>query len=542
MSVAREMTGPPQQQQRPARSLGAVSGWRAYGFAAVLGAIAGLAFAPLNFVPAFALGLSGLLWLAAEAPRRRQAFAVGWWWGLGHFAVNSYWIAESFLVDAERFGWMIPPVLGGLAAYLALYPALATLAFRLLPAGNSGGRLSVAGIAAFAAFWTIAEWLRGHVLTGYPWDLAAYIWNGSDAMMQSASLWGAWGLGLVTVFALALPALFVTADRRAARNAVIGIAVVLGGLYLGGSWRLSNAIPTSQAGDAAAERSAVHVRLIQPNIAQSLKLSSESRADQIEKLMRLTLDTPGFDRVQAVIWPETAVNFLLERDSNLRRILSQAVPPGGMLLTGAPRGEPLDGPLTAIWNSFAVMNDQGQILGTADKFHLVPLGEYVPLRELFPFINKLTPGSMNFTPGPGPRTLHTPGLPPFSPLICYEVIFPGAVVDSADRPALLVNVTNDGWFGTSTGPSQHFATARFRSVEEGIPMLRAANTGISGVIDAYGRVEKRSDLVVEAVIDATVPPALPPTPFARFGLLAVLPLIVLALIPILFRVRKPAIS
>ncbi|GAB2178019.1 apolipoprotein N-acyltransferase [Dongia sp. agr-C8] len=531
MSVAREMAGSP--ESRPARSLGAISGWRAYGLAAVLGAIAGLAFAPLNFVPAFALGISGLVWLAAEAPTRRGGFAVGWWWGLGHFAVNSYWIAESFLVDAERFGWMIPPVLGGLAAYLALYPALAVLAFRALPQ-----RLSVAGIAAFAAFWTIAEWLRGHVLTGYPWDLAAYIWSGSDAMMQSASLWGAWGLSLVTVFALALPALLVLMNLRAARAAAIGMALVLGALYLGGLWRLSNAIPTAPESDP----SAVRVRLIQPNIAQSMKLDRDTRPDQIRTLMRLTLETPGFDKVKAVIWPETAANYLLERDPSLRGFLAQAAPHEGILLTGVPRGEPLDGPLTEIWNSFAVLDGRGQILGTADKFHLVPLGEYVPLRGILPFINKLTPGSMNFTPGPGPRTLHTPALPPFSPLICYEVIFPGAVVDPNDRPALLVNVTNDGWFGTSTGPSQHFATARFRSVEEGIPMLRAANTGISGVIDAYGRVETRSNLVVEAVIDATVPSALGPTLFARFGLFTVLPLIVLALIPILFRVRKSSIS
>jgi len=531
MTVAREMTGQP--QSRPARSLGAISGWRAYGLAAVLGALAGLAFAPLNLIPAFALGISGLVWLGAEAPSRRKAFAVGWWWGLGHFAVNSYWIAESFMVDAERFGWMIPPVLGSLAAFLALYPALATLAFRCLPRP-----LSIAGIAAFAAFWTIAEWLRGHVLTGYPWDLAAYIWSGSDAMMQSAALWGAWGLSLVTVFALSLPALLVLMNRRAARDAVIGMAVVLGALYLGGFWRLSNAIPTSVEADEAATR----VRLVQPNIPQSLKLDSDSRPEQIKTLMRLTLETPGFDKVKAVIWPESAANYLLARDPSLRSILAQAAPREGVLLTGAPRGEPLDGPLQEIWNSFAAIDDQGQILGTADKFHLVPLGEYVPMREIFPFINKLTPGSMNFTPGPGPRTLHVPGLPPLSPLICYEVIFPGAVIDPADRPGLIVNVTNDGWFGTSTGPSQHFATARFRSIEEGIPMLRAANTGISGVIDAYGRVETRSNLVVEAVIDATVPSALPPTPFARFGLLAVLPLIVLALIPILFRVRKSSIS
>jgi apolipoprotein N-acyltransferase len=536
MTVAREMPGQP--RSGPVRSLGAISGWRAYGLAAVLGAIAGLGFAPLNFVPAFALGISGLVWLAAEAPSRRKGFAVGWWWGLGHFAVNSYWIAESFLVDAERFGWMIPPVLGGLAAYLAIYPALATLAFRALPPGKSNGRLSVAGIAAFAAFWTIGEWLRGHVLTGYPWDLAAYIWSGSDSMMQSAALWGSWGLSLVTVFALGLPALFVLMQRRAALQATIGIALVLGALYLGGFGRLSNAIPTPLEADP----SAVRVRLVQPNIAQSLKMDRDTRPQQIQTLMRLTLQTPGFDKVKAVIWPETAANYLLERDPTLRGLLAQAAPRGGLLLTGAPRGEPLDGPLTEIWNSFAVMDDRGQILGTADKFHLVPLGEYVPMREIFTFINKITPGSMNFTPGPGPRTLHTPGLPPFSPLICYEVIFPGAVVDAADRPALIVNVTNDGWFGTSTGPSQHFATARFRSVEEGIPMLRAANTGISGVIDAYGRVETRSNLVVEAVIDAIIPPALSPTPFARFGQLAVLPLIVLALIPILFRVRKSSIS
>jgi apolipoprotein N-acyltransferase len=530
MTVAREIAG--QSSSRPVRSLGAISGWRAYGLAAVLGAIAGLGFAPLNLVPAFALGISGLVWLAAEAPSRRKGFAVGWWWGLGHFAVNSYWIAESFLVDAERFGWMIPPVLGGLAAYLALYPALAALALRMLPRP-----LSIAGIAAFAAFWTIAEWLRGHVLTGYPWDLAAYIWSGSDAMIQSAALWGSWGLGLVTVFALSLPALFVLMNRRAARGAAIGMAVVLGALYAGGAFRLyQHDHVLHEAGNPTV------VRLVQPNIAQTLKLDSDTRLQQIQTLMRLTLETPGFDKVKAVIWPESAANYLLDRDPELRALLAQAVPPGGVLITGAPRGEPASGPLERIWNSLSVLDGQGQVLGTADKFHLVPLGEYVPFRGILPFINKLTPGSMNFTPGPGPRTLHEPGLPPFSPLICYEVIFPGAVTDPADRPELMVNVTNDGWFGTSTGPSQHFATARFRSVEEGIPMLRAANTGISGVIDAYGRVQTRSNLVVEAVIDATVPAALPATPFARFGLFTVLPLIVLALIPILFRVRKSSIS
>ena len=513
----------------PARSrrvlgLAATTGWRVRGLAAALGLIAGLGFAPLNFVPAFALGITGLIWLTAEAPSRRAGFVVGWWWGFGHFAANSYWIAESFLVDAERFGWMIPFALGGLAAYLALYPALAALVLRSLPRP-----LSFAGIAAFAAAWTVAEWLRGHVLTGYPWDLAAYIWSGSDAMMQSAALWGSWGLSLLTVLGLGLPALLLRMERRASIAAVIGLAVIVGGLYAGGAWRLAAA--RDQHLDTV-------VRIVQPNIAQSLKVSGDDRPKQLETLLRLTLETPGFDQVKAVIWPETAVTYLLEREPTLRAALAQSAPAGGVLFTGTLRGEPADGVLQEIWNSSAAIDHEGKIVATFDKFHLVPLGEYVPLREIFTFINKLTPGSMNFSEGPGPRTLHVPGLPPISPFICYEAIFPGAVVDPNDRPGVLVNITNDGWFGTSTGPFQHFATARFRAVEEGLPLLRAANTGISAVVDAYGRVERRSNLVVEAVIDAPVPGALPPTPFARLGLLTDLPLLLLSAVPMLFGIAN----
>ena len=528
MVAEREILGT-QSSSASRRRLGAIAGWKAMGLAAVLGAIAGLGFAPFNLVPAFALGISGLAWLAAEAPRRRSAFAIGWCWGLGHFAVNSYWIAESFLIDAARFAWMIPFVLGGLSAYLALYPALAALALRCMRRP-----LSFAGLAGFAAAWTIAEWLRGWVLTGYPWDLAAYIWSGNEAMMQSVALWGSWGLSLVTVFALSLPALFVLFDLRAARGVVIGLAIVIGGLYAGGAWRLANALSTPAPDDA----NATLIRIVQPDIAQSLKISSDDRPHQVETLLRLTITTPGLQKLKAVIWPESAADYLLEQEPVLRSALAQAVPPGGVLITGAPRGEFSDGNLTEIWNSLAAINDQGQILARADKFHLVPLGEYVPLRNIFTFINKLTPGSMNFSPGPGPRTLHLPGLPALSPIICYEAIFPGAVADDADRPGMLVNVTNDGWFGTSTGPFQHFATARFRAVEEGIPLLRAANTGVSAVVDAYGRVDARSNMMVEAVIDAPLPPSLPETPFARFRLLSVVPLIAIALLPQLFGTRN----
>jgi apolipoprotein N-acyltransferase len=509
---------------RWAEGIVTLAGWRLRGLSAGLGAIAGLGFAPLNWLPAFALGISGLFLLASHARTRRSAFFIGWWWGFGHFAVDSYWIAESFLVDAARFGWMIPFVIGGLAAYLALYPGLAAWALRRAPRP-----FSFAGLALFAAAWTVAEWLRGWILTGYPWDLAAYIWSGSDPMMQSAALWGAWGLSFVTVLALAMPALLLSGARRRALSAVAGMLVVIGGLYAGGLWRLAH---------AQAPQPGPTIRIVQPNIAQSLKMDVDDRPNQVATLLRLTLETPGFEKVKAVIWPESAVDYLLEREPELRSILTRAVPKDGVLITGVLRGDPATGPLREIWNSLAVLDSSGRIIGTADKFHLVPLGEYVPLRGIFPFINKLTPGSMNFSAGPGPRTLHLPGLPPISPLICYEVIFPGAVVDPKDRPGLLVNITNDGWFGTSTGPSQHFATARFRAVEEGLPLLRAANTGISAVVDAYGRVEQRSEMVVEAVIDSPVPGALPATPFARLGLLTVIPLILAAMVPMLFAGRR----
>jgi apolipoprotein N-acyltransferase len=227
---------------------------------------------------------------------------------------------------------------------------------------------------------------------------------------------------------------------------------------------------------------------------------------------------PGLDKVSAVLWPETAIPYPLERNPQLRQWLGQAVAPGALLITGALRGEPATGDWEHLYNSAEVLDHDGNLLASYDKFHLVPMGEYVPLRDIFPFINKITPGNIDFTEGPGPRTLVLPGLPPVGPLICYEIIFPGRIVDEAHRPQWLLNLTNDGWFGTSSGPYQHFTTARLRAVEEGLPIVRAANTGISGLIDPYGRVLTQIDLGKSAVRDVPLPRALEPPPlFARFG-------------------------
>lgn len=501
--------------------LGALSPWRRRGLAVLLGAFGALAFAPVHGIPAMVVSLVGLFWLIQGSVTRKRAFGIAWFWGFGQFAAGNFWIANSFLLDAAKFGWMVPPVIGGLAAFLALYPALIGAALW------KKDDLGAARILAFAALFAVCEWLRGHVLTGYPWNLVAYVWDGVAPMMQSAALWGSWGLGFVTVLIFTLPAIFGRAapehlPRRRDVVAVGGGVVLLAALWIGGAVRLASAPPAHVPG--------VNLRIVQANISQVEKLQGSFGIEHLKKQVALTRNTPGFDKVTHVIWSESAAHFFLDREPTLRQFIASAIPDEGALLTGTIRGTPATGDIAEIWNSMVVMDDGGQILAHADKAHLVPLGEYVPLRDYFPFINKLTPGSLNFSAASGPQTVLVPHAPAAGPLICYEVIFPGAVTASA-RPQWLVNVTNDGWFGISPGPYQHFTASRFRAVEEGLPLVRAANTGISGVIDSYGRIESMSELGTATVVDGLLPVALPPTPFARWGILPAIILVTIGVTP-----------
>ena len=487
-----------------AARLTALRGWRRRSVALLLGFLAALALPPLYLFPLLVVGLTGLVWLIDSRRPLLASFTAGWWWGLGHFIVAFYWIAESFLVDPARFGWMIPFAIGGLAGYMALFIGAAAVATRWL---NLTGP---AKVIAFAAFWTTGEWLRGHLLSGFPWDLVGYTLAFSDALNQYAAVGGIWGLGMLTVIIAAMPATLAEAPRRVALWSCAGALALAALLFAGGAFRL--------AGASSAVVPNVILRIVQPNIAQSDKWIPGSGEQHVALLRELTLKVPGWEHISATIWPETAVQFLLDRNDKLRQYLGQAVPPGALVLTGTFRGEPLQGDYQQLFNSLLVVDHDGNLLGSADKFHLVPMGEYVPLRRFFPFISKLAPSPDDFTSGPGPRSLKLPGLPPAGALICYEVIFPGRVVDSNDRPGWLLNVTNDAWFGTSFGPYQHFTSARLRSVEEGLPLVRAANTGISGMVDPYGRVIDMIPLGQPGVRDVALPAALAGlTPYARFG-------------------------
>jgi apolipoprotein N-acyltransferase len=356
------------------------------------------------------------------------------------------------------------------------------------------GRYSRLVVLAIA--WTVAEWLRGHLFTGYAWNPLAHVWGFATPLLQGAALFGVYGLGMLTFLVLAAP----TAGWRASIAALLVVGLA--------GWAGQSAMAAIDSG------SGPWIRIVQPNVPQAQKWRSETRTQQVTKLVQMSRQ-PGFDRLAAVVWPETAPPEIIEPRSAILAVMAQAVPPGGLLLTGAARGTPR--PEDGVWNSLLVVDGTGAIAAHYDKVHLVPLGEYIPFhKQLAPVSGMIGRGS--FEVGEGRVTLApTNGLPSFSPIICYEVIFPGAVTGPGQRPQWLLNITNDAWFGLTSGPYQHLTSARLRTIEEGLPMIRAANTGVSAVIDAYGRVLASLDMQQEGIIDHRLPATRVATPYARLG-------------------------
>jgi apolipoprotein N-acyltransferase len=427
----------------------------------------------------------------------------------------------------------LPFALLGVPAVLALFPAAAMLATSL---GVSRCRLSPAArVCLFAAAWSAAEWARGHVLTGLPWNLVGYAWSGAFpgalAMLQAVSWVGIYGLSLLTVLAASLPALLGTPSiiplpvlRRAGPAILAALLLLLPAAA--GAVRLYG-MPPSTTG--------VWLRLVQPSIPEKAKWDPAAAQANFDRLLKLS-GAPAGHALTAVIWPEAAAPFLIERDEGRRGALAAAAPRDGYIITGALRANPPPGAVTQVWNSIEAVDASGVIRARYDKAHLVPFGEYVPFRELLP-IKKITPGAIDLSAGPGPQTLDLPGLPPFSPIVCYEAIFPAAIVDEADRPAWILNVTNDAWYGHSSGPYQHFAIARTRAVEEGLPLVRAANNGISGIVDPAGRIQAGMNLDTIGYLDAELPAAGSPTLYSLAGDWLFLGLLILGLLPCLRRAR-----
>ena len=521
-----------------ALDLGLLKGWRRWVCAFLAGALSVLALPPVHFLPILFLTFPLLVWLLdgversshhlTTAARSRASFAVGWWFGFGYFLFGLYWIGFAFMVEADKFGFLMPFAVTALPAGLALFVGAATLAAQKVWLKGYGR------IVVLAMAWTLAEWLRGHVLTGFPWNLIGESFTSSLALMQWAAFVGPYGLSFIAILIVAAPAAF---DPRADDGHVEGqtqfgwsswavpgaafLALML--LWLGGAGRLALALP-----DPAPGPDTTMIRIVQPNIAQTQKWKPESRLAILGEFLRISAEPTsaapdGLGAHSVVIWPESALSIFLAREPFVLSAISRILPKGAMLLTGSIRGEPAsDGEpdrLEHFYNSLYAVNDEGRIIATYDKAHLVPFGEYLPYHQWLTKIGlkKLTQMQGSFAEGSGPVTMSLPGVAPFSPLICYEIIFPGHVVDASHRPDWIVNVTNDAWFGTSSGPYQHLSQVRLRAIEQGLPVARAANTGISAVINAYGRIIAEKPLNSEGVLDVALPPALTPTPYARFG-------------------------
>lgn len=510
----------PNLAHRIADGLDRLSLPRSCGLSFLIGALAAAALPPVYALPVLLISFSGLVLLIDRARNWRRAMAIGWCFGFGYFVGGIYWVANALLAVSSSFGWLLPIAIagavGGLSGLLACFPALGVAAVRVVWPGGP------ARVLVLAVGWTLFEWLRAWVLTGFPWNLIGYSWAFSDAVNQLAAVTGIWGLSLVTVSVASLPSLLIdwTGSRSAVggsrhRLAAAGLCLASGLaalilIWIGGSVRLSAA--------TASEVPGVRLLLVQANVDPGEKSAIERNSDVFQRQLRLTIEAPAFATATHAIWAETSNPYPLERYPEQRIAAAAAAPAGGLLITGVVRTEPASGPPRNIWNSMAAIDPAGTVVGSFDKFHLVPFGEYVPLQGVLPFISKFTPGILDFSAGPGPRTLRLPGLPPVGPLICYEVIFPGQVVDPSDRPDWLLNLTNDGWYGISTGPYQHFVSARLRAVEEGLPLVRVANTGISGVIDPYGRVLDQTSLGETAVKAVSLPrPLQDRTLYARWG-------------------------
>jgi apolipoprotein N-acyltransferase len=520
----------------PARPmwLASIGRWRARGTAMAMGAASVLALAPFFAWPVLFLTLPGFVWLLDDVRdlpwrvRMRRAAALGWWFGFGYFAAGLFWIGEAFLVEAEVFAWLLPFAVTAMPAGLALFWAAASTAASAYWPRNAWRILSL------ALTLSAAEWLRGHILTGLPWNVLGYAFTAPLPLMQSSGLIGIYGLTLLVIVVCALP-LVTWFDARAGevphrwRIAGIAVPVIVLCAMAGFGWIRMAAKTTFVDG--------VRFRLVQPSVAQRDKWRPEHQERIFFDHLALSRSGPAASSrsgpgdptdnmagITHIVWPEAAMPFLPLDSPRAIAEISSMLGSGRQLITGALRVEqPPAGTVRTrrrLFNSLMVFGEGGRLEALYDKIHLVPFGEYLPLQDFLESIGleQLTRFRGGFTAGSEPRPLlNIAGLPPIGGLVCYEAIFPAADVQGHDRPGALINVTNDGWVGNTTGPRQHFHQARVRAVEEGLPLIRVANNGISAVIDPYGRVLDRLDLNVRGAIDSALPSAIRPPPYARIG-------------------------
>ncbi len=488
--------------------------WIRIGLALAAGLLTAFAHPPFGLLPGL-VGYPLLMWLAERSGRPGGALWVGWLAGFGYFGVGCWWVAEAFLVNPAQ-AWMAPFAASLLPAGLGLFWGATALAYRLLrPWG-------VLRFLTFAAVFCLFEWLRGHILTGFPWNPAGASWRAGSAASQFASMAGVYGLSFVTVAAVSALGVLIGPGSVKARGGVAaaGVTTILV-LVIGGAVRLSQAQP--------GETDTI-VRIVQADVPQESKWSPDAFQGIVDRYVNLTA-RPGARTPDVIIWPEGALpasaGEVFADGSPVAAAIARAVQPGQTLLIGLSRGEAApEAPGGArYFNSLFALHDEGgpglRIAAVYDKHRLVPFGEYLPLGPLMTGVGlrSLVHVPADFSSGPRPAPIVVPGAPPVQPLICYESLFPGFTPGGAARPGWIVNVSNDAWFGATSGPLQHLNLASYRAIETGLPVVRATPTGVSALIDPWGRIVdgQRLDAGESGVIDAALPGPAPATLYGRWG-------------------------
>lgn len=502
--------------------------WSRVGLALAAGILAALVHPPFGILPGLA-GYPLLMLLAERSATVRGAFWVGWLAGFGYFLVGCWWVAEAFLVNPAQ-AWMAPFAASLLPAGVGLFWGAATALYRrFAPEGLSR-------VLVFAALFALLEWLRGHVLTGFPWNPAGAGWRAGSAASQFAALAGVYGLGLVTVAAAAA---FGPLIRPGPRKGRIGVAIVgaavLMALVVGGAIRLAGAQVTETG---------TLVRIVQPDVDQASKWTPEAYRSIVDRYVNLTA-RPGEALPDLVVWPEGALpasfNSVFAPGSPDGAAIARALRPGQTLLAGFARGEGGQDGQARYYNSLIALHDEGgeglRIAAIYDKHRLVPFGEFLPLGGLMGAlgVRSLVHMPADFSAGLAPAPIDLPGAPRVQPLICYESLYPGFTPAGRGRPEWIVNVSNDAWFGATSGPLQHLNLASYRAIETGLPVVRATPTGVSAMIDPWGRVVEgqRLDSGESGVIDARLPGPAGTTVYGRFGDGVFWLMLLLALIPLI---------
>ncbi|MEM9205963.1 MAG: apolipoprotein N-acyltransferase [Pseudomonadota bacterium] len=522
-------------------------GWRRRGVATAAGLITVLGFPPFSFPLVLFVTFPVLVWLldgalegdgeTARVRRLRPAFAVGWFFGFGFFLGGLFWIGEAFLVDAAAHGWMMPFAVAAMAGGMAIFYGVACSIARLMWTEGAGR------VAALALAFGVVELARGFVLTGFPWNTLGYSLTAYTVTMQSAALVGVYGLTVFAVLIFGAPA--TLADAQPSKGFIALNGALLLAIFGYGAWRLTIDIPAS-------DDEPLRIRIVQANIAQDQKWLPENRASIFSTYLDLsrgsTRETNSIGDVgdappppDIILWPESAPPFLLDREPGALQAIGDLLQPGQHLITGANRVEgAIVGDDYTLFNSLYLISDFGEILDRYDKVRLVPFGEKVPFEDTLKRvgITRLVSIPGTFDAGRSPKLLADSRVPPFRALICYEIIFSGTLLSGLERPDWIVNVTNDAWFGTSIGPPQHLHKARVRAVELGLPVIRAANTGISAIITANGELSQSIEVNQRGVLDGSIPDILPETTYSKVGLIILIPIYIYTLLIWLVDVRR----